>query len=190
MSEAPILDFATRKAWAAWLAKNHAKSAGVWLRIAKKGSGAGSVSYAEALEDALCHGWIDGQKKPESDAAWLQRFVPRSEKSIWSRINREKADALVADGRMKPAGLSAIERAKANGRWEAAYDSPSKATVPDDLQAALDANPGAKAFFATLNSANRYAVLWRVQTARKAETRARRIRQFVEMLARHEQLHP
>ncbi len=190
MPEIDILEFAGRKAWAGWLARNHAKSAGVWLRIAKKGSGAKSVSYAEALEEALCYGWIDGQKKPESETAWLQRFVPRADKSMWSRINREKADALAADGRMKPAGLEAVERAKANGRWEAAYDSQSRATVPDDLKAALEDNPGAKAFFATLDSANRYAVLWRVQTARKAETRARRIQQFVDMLARHEKLHP
>ena len=188
--DARILDFAGPQAWAAWLAENHAKAAGAWLRLAKKSSPAKSVTYAEALEEALCHGWIDGQKKPESGAAWLQKFVPRSDRSIWSKINREKAEALIAENRMKPAGMRAIERAKENGQWDSAYDSPSRATVPDDLAAALDRNPRAKAFFATLDGANRYAVLWRVQTARKPETRARRIEQSVDMLARGETIHP
>jgi len=185
-----IVEFRAARSWETWLAKNHARSAGVWLRLAKKASGLESVSCAEALEVALCYGWIDGQKKPESATAWLQRFVPRTERSIWSRINREKAKALIAAGRMKPAGLAAIERARANGRWETAYDSHRSATVPADLQAELDRNPRAAKFFATLDRANRYAVLFRIQTARKPETRQRRISQFVAMLARGEKLHP
>jgi len=148
-----------------------------------------SVTYPEALDVALCFGWIDGQKKSDTAATWLQKFTPRSKRSIWSKINREKALALIAGGRMKPAGLQEIERAKADGRWEAAYESQSRAEVPADLQAALDANPKANVFFATLNSQNRYAVLFRIHHAKKAETRARRIKQFVEMLAKGEKLH-
>ncbi|MGO9010447.1 MAG: YdeI/OmpD-associated family protein [Bryobacteraceae bacterium] len=187
---APILEFRTSKRWEDWLRKNHSRSAGVWLRLAKSASGVRSVTYGEALEAALCYGWIDGQKKSESENAWLQRFILRKERSVWSKVNRRKALALIEAGRMQPAGLRAIERAKANGHWEAAYDSPRTATVPADLQAALDASPRAKAFFVTLNSQNRYAVLYRIQTARKAETRSKRIAQFVAMLGRHEKLHP
>jgi uncharacterized protein YdeI (YjbR/CyaY-like superfamily) len=182
--------FKSKRAWLAWLEKNHATNPGLWLRFAKKGSQLKSMSYQEALEAALCYGWIDGQKRPKNEEAWLQRFVPRSSRSIWSKINREKALALIASGEMKPAGLQAIEGAKKNGRWEAAYDSPSRATVPADLQAALDANSRAAAFFQTLNSANRYAILWRIQTVKKAETRARKIEQFLAMLERHEKIHP
>jgi len=185
-----ILLFPHQKAWETWLAANHATSAGVWLRLAKKGSPIQSVTYNEALEAALCYGWIDAQKQPESEQAWLQRFTPRRPKSIWSKVNREKAAALIKAARMQPAGLEQIERAKQDGRWDAAYDSPGAAEVPEDLQSALDRNPQARAFFRTLDRANRYAVLWRIQTAKKAETRARRIRQFVEMLERHEKLHP
>ena len=148
------------------------------------------MSYGEALEVALCYGWIDGQKRSEGEAAWLQRFIPRAKKSGWSKINRKKVLTLIEAGRMKPAGLKAIERAKADGSWDAAYDSPSTATVPADLQAALDENPRAKTFFSTLDSRNRYAVLYRIQTVKKAETRSRKIGQFVEMLARNEKLHP
>lgn len=148
------------------------------------------MSYSEALESALCYGWIDGQKRPENEKTWLQRFVPRSEKSIWSKINREKAEVFIKNGRMTPVGREAIERAKANGRWTAAYDSPSRATVPVDLQAALDANAPAKSFFEALDRANRYAILFRIQTVKKAETRVRKIQQFVEMLANHEKIHP
>jgi uncharacterized protein YdeI (YjbR/CyaY-like superfamily) len=173
-----------------WLDKNHSKSPGIWMRLAKKASGSQSVSYSEALEVALCYGWIDGQKKSDGEAAWLQKFIPRAKKSGWSKVNRKKALALIEAGGMKPAGLQAIERAKADGSWDAAYDSPSTATVPNDLQAALDKNPRAKTFFATLDSQNRYAVLYRIQTVKKAETRSRKIQQFVEMLARSEKLHP
>jgi uncharacterized protein YdeI (YjbR/CyaY-like superfamily) len=182
--------FKSKQDWAAWLEKNHQTSEGLWLRLAKKDSGLRSVSYAEAIEVALCYGWIDGQKKPESEQIWLQKFISRSTRSVWSKINREKALALVASGDMKPAGLEAIENAKKNGRWEAAYDSPSGATVPADFQAALDASPKATAFFKTLNKANSYAILWRIQTVKKAETRARKIEHFIGMLERREKIHP
>lgn len=181
--------FKSKPDWAAWLEKNHGKSSGLWLRLAKKDSGMRSVSYKEALDVALCYGWIDAQKRPEDDKTWLQRFAPRSEKSIWSKINRQKALELIACGDMKAAGLEVIESAKKNGRWEAAYDSPSRATVPEDLQVALNRNARAKAFFEKLDGANRYAVLFRIQTVKKAETRVRKIREFVEMLARGEKIH-
>ena len=185
-----IVLFPHQKAWLAWLAANHAKSDGLWLRLAKKGAAIQSVSYADALEAALCYGWIDAQKKGESEQAWLQRFTPRRPKSIWSKVNREKAAALIEAGRMHSAGLAQVERAKQDGRWDAAYDSPGNAEVPEDFQAALDRNARAKAFFGGIDRANRYAILWRIQTAKKAETRARRILQFVEMLERHEKIHP
>jgi uncharacterized protein YdeI (YjbR/CyaY-like superfamily) len=190
LDDLPIKLFRSQQDWAAWLDKNHRKSAGVWLRLAKKGSPLRSVSYHEALEVALCYGWIDGQKRPENEQTWLQRFVSRSGKSIWSKINREKALALIASGEMKAAGLEAIESAKENGRWKTAYDSPSQAIVPSDFQAALDANPRAAAFFKTHDRANRYAVLWRIQTVKKAETRIRKIEQFIAMLERGERIHP
>jgi uncharacterized protein YdeI (YjbR/CyaY-like superfamily) len=186
----PVRLFKSKRDWAAWLEKNHRKSTVLWLRLAKKGSRLRSITYQEALEVALCYGWIDGQKRPENEQTWLQRFVLRSSQSIWSKINREKALALIASGEMKAAGLEAIEAAKKNGRWDAAYDSPSGATVPSDFQGALDANPRAAAFFKTLDRANRYAVLWRIQTVKKAETRARKIQQFIEMLQREEKIHP
>jgi uncharacterized protein YdeI (YjbR/CyaY-like superfamily) len=182
--------FATQAAWSVWLDRNHRRSDGLWMRIAKKGSGLRSVTYGEALEVALCYGWIDGQKRGESDAAWLQRFLPRSSKSIWSKINRDKAVALIATGRMKVAGVEAIEAAKNCGTWDAAYDSPKAANVPEDFQSALDANPGAREFFQSLDGANRYALLFRIQTVKKAETRERKIREFVEMLNRKETIHP
>lgn len=186
----PIRLFKRKEDWAAWLEKKHRQSPGLWLRLAKKGAAFESLTYKEALEVALCYGWIDAQKRPESEDGWLQRFMPRSPRSLWSKINREKACALIASGAMKPAGLAAIESAKQAGRWEAAYDSPSGAAVPSDLQNALDASPPAKTFFETLNKANRYAILWRIQTVKKAETRARKIREFVTMLERKEKFHP
>jgi uncharacterized protein YdeI (YjbR/CyaY-like superfamily) len=176
-------------ALSAWLEKNHHISAGIWLRLAKKNSGLRSVTYAEALEIALCYGWIDGHKRPESEQAWLQKFCPRSAKSIWSKINREKALALIEAGRMTPAGHEAIEQAKSNGRWDSAYDSPSRAAVPHDFQTALDASPRANAFFKTLDRANRYAILFRIQTGKKPETRTRNIQKFVSMLERGEKIH-
>ncbi|HEX9107507.1 MAG TPA: YdeI/OmpD-associated family protein [Longimicrobiales bacterium] len=186
----PTLAFGSQEELVAWLERNHADSAGIWLRIARKDSGQRSVSYADALEAALCFGWIDGQKRPSDDSWWLQRFTPRKPRSVWSKVNREKAQALIAAGRMRPAGLEQVERARADGRWQAAYDSQSRAEVPPDLQAALDASPAAAAFFRTLNAANRYAILYRLQSARKPETRARRLRSFVEMLERGETIYP
>jgi uncharacterized protein YdeI (YjbR/CyaY-like superfamily) len=189
-SDVPVVQFKHQKDWAAWLDKNHAKSPGIWLKLAKTATGIKSVSYAEAVEVALCYGWIDGQTKGYDESWWLQKFTPRGVKSIWSKINREKAQALIKNGQMKPAGLKAVESARQDGRWDAAYDSPSGATVPDDFQAELDRNAKAKAFFATLNSQNRYAILHRLQTAKKAETRAKRIQQFIRMLEKNEKLYP
>jgi uncharacterized protein YdeI (YjbR/CyaY-like superfamily) len=162
----------------------------VWLKIAKKGAGIDSVSYAEALEVALCYGWIDGQKGRFDDEHWLQRFTARKAASRWSKINRDKATELIERGEMRPAGLREVERAKADGRWDAAYAGQGTATVPDDLRRALDANDRARAFFATLDAANRYAILYRVQDAKKPETRARRIAKYVAMLAEHDTIHP
>ena len=184
------LPFASKKKWADWLAKQHDKSAGVWLKLAKKGSEIPSLTYDEALEVALCYGWIDGQKKGFNDKFWLQKFTPRSARSIWSKINTEKAERLIKSGEMKPAGLKAIEAAKQDGRWDAAYESQKNISVPDDFQAALDKNAKAKAFFTTLNSVNRYAILFRIHNVKRAETRTKRIQQFVEMLERGEKLYP
>jgi uncharacterized protein YdeI (YjbR/CyaY-like superfamily) len=189
-SDLPIVQPRNRAAWARWLEEHHASSRGVWLRMSKKGAATITITYPEALEEALCYGWIDGQARRFDDESYFQRFTPRGKRSIWSKVNRTKVDALTAAGRMKPAGLAAVEAARADGRWDAAYDSQRDATVPEDLQAALDRNPKAKKFFATLTSQNRYAVLFRVQTAKRAETRAKRITDFVAMLARGETLHP
>jgi len=185
----PVRLFATPAAWSVWLDQNHRSSQGLWLRLAKKDSGLRSVTYGEALEIALCYGWIDGQKRGESEQAWLQRFLPRSAKNIWSKINREKAAALIAGGRMKVAGLEAVECARKDGRWDAAYDSPKTAKVPEKFQAALDASPRAWEFFQSLDGANWYAVLFRIQTVKKPETRARKIREFVAMLERNETIY-
>jgi len=189
-TDLPTLPFVTKNKWAEWLARQHDQSAGVWLKLAKKDSGIASVTYDEALEAALCYGWIDGQKKGFDDKYWLQKFTPRGPKSIWSKINTVKAEKLIASGEMKPAGLKAIELAKQDGRWEAAYESQKNISVPEDFESELNQNKKAKAFFATLNSVNRYAILFRIQTAKKAETRVRRIQQFVEMLERGEKLYP
>lgn len=176
--------------WARWLKRHHASATGVWLRIAKKDSGIASIDYAAALEEALCWGWIDGQRKSDDAQYFQQRFTPRTKRSIWSQINRAKVLKLIEEGRMQPAGHAEIERAKADGRWDAAYEGVAAATVPPDLQAALDADKKAAKFFATLDSRNRFAVLFRTQSAKKPETRARRIAQFVEMLAKGEKIHP
>jgi uncharacterized protein YdeI (YjbR/CyaY-like superfamily) len=189
-TDPPMLSFERQKDWAVWLDKNHATSSGVWLKLAKKASGVQSVTYDEALEVALCYGWIDGQKKSYDETSWLQKFTPRGPKSIWSKINTDKARQLIEIGKMKPAGLKAVESARQDGRWDAAYASPSKAVVPDDLQAELDRNAKARAFFATLDSRNRYAILHRIHTAKKAETRAKRIEQFVRMLEKKEKIYP
>ncbi len=188
--EVPTLLFDEIQSWEKWLAKNHASSPGIWMRFGRKDSGVRSVTHKEALEAALCYGWIDGQSRSESKTTWLQKFVPRGPRTIWSKINREAATALIKSGRMKPAGLAAVERAKQDGRWAAAYDGQKNATVPEDLQAAFNKNAKARDFFAALDSKNRYAVLFRLQTTKKSETRARRIEKFVDMLAKHEKLHP
>jgi uncharacterized protein YdeI (YjbR/CyaY-like superfamily) len=185
-----VVSFAETAEWSAWLKSRHHSSTGVWMKIAKKASGHASITYAEALEVALAWGWIDGQKGKSDGAWWLQKFTPRGARSMWSQINREKALALIAAGKMMPSGLAEVERAKKDGRWDRAYESQSRASVPEDLEAALAKNARAAKFFATLDSRNRYAVLFRVQHAKKAETRARRIAQFVEMLAKGEKLHP
>ncbi len=186
----PIIPFASQEDWERWLAEHHGTSKGLWLKIAKKDTGIDTVTYAEALDGALCYGWIDGQKGALDDQFWLQKFTPRGPRSKWSKINREKAGVLIEAGRVKPAGLAAIEQARSDGRWEQAYASQSKAVVPEDLQKELDRNPKAAAFFATLDSANRYAVLYRIQEAKKPETRARRIEKFIGMLNRGEKVHP
>ena len=188
-TELPTLPFASKKKWADWLAKQHDKSTGVWLKLGKKGTGISSVTYEEALDIALCYGWIDGQKKGFDDQYWLQKFTPRGKKSIWSKINTEKAENLIASGEMKPAGLKTIEAAKQDGRWKAAYHSQKTMEVPEDFLSALEKNKKAKDFFATLKSAQRYSIMFRIQTAKKAETREKRIRQFVEMLERGETFH-
>lgn len=186
----PTRLFARQQDWLKWLTANHNTSSGVWLQLAKKNADAQSITYDEAIEVALCFGWIDGQKKAHSDQYWLQKVTPRSAKSVWSQINKQKALALIKSGRMKPAGLKEIERARLDGRWEAAYDSASKSSVPDDFQSALDGNARAKKFFESLDRRNRYAVLFRIQTATNAEARAKKISQFVQMLAKHEKIHP
>lgn len=185
----PVLTFESAREWAAWLADKHDTAPGVWLRIAKAGA-APSVSYSDALDEALCFGWIDGQKGAVDEAYWRQRFTPRTPRSRWSKINRDRAEALIAAGRMHAAGLRQVEAARADGRWAAAYEGQKTATVPADLQQALDADPAAAAFFATLNGQNRYAILYRVQDAKRPATRAARIEKFVDMLARGEKLHP
>jgi uncharacterized protein YdeI (YjbR/CyaY-like superfamily) len=188
-TELPLLPFESKKKWADWLAKQHDKSAGLWLKLAKKDSGIASLTYEEALEVALCYGWIDGQKKGFDDKYWLQKFTPRGSKSIWSKINTEKVERLIKSGEMMPAGLKTIEAAKKDGRWDAAYASQKNISIPEDFRAALDKNKKAKAFFDTLKSAERYSFLFRIQTAKKAETRAKRIQQFIEMLEKNEKFH-
>jgi uncharacterized protein YdeI (YjbR/CyaY-like superfamily) len=188
-AELPTLPFESKKKWADWLAKQHDKSSGIWLKIGKKDTGIPSVTYEEALDVALCYGWIDGQKKGFDEKYWLQKFTPRGPKSIWSKINTEKAERLIGSGEIKPAGLKAIELAKQDGRWESAYASQKNISIPEDFQAVLGKNKKAKTFFATLKSAERYSFLFRIHNARKPETRAKRIQQFVVMLEKGEKLH-
>lgn len=189
-SDLKISLFQNKDAWEDWLSNHFDSSSGLWLRISKKQAELPSITYPEALEVALCYGWIDGQKKKYDEISWLQKFTPRGPRSIWSKINRAKALELIERGMMKPAGLAAIERARKNGQWESAYDSFKTTTIPPDLQMALNKSPEAAAFFATLNSQNRYAILFRIQTAKKSETRQKRIEQFIRMLERHEKLYP
>jgi len=185
----PIAPFASRKAWVAWLEEQHNKSDGLWLKIAKKGSGIETVTFQEALNVALCYGWIDGQRARFDERFFLQRFTPRRSRSKWSRVNREKVTKLIETGEMKPSGLREVERAKADGRWDAAYEPQSTATVPDDLLGELEKNDAAREFFSALNSANRYAILYQIQDAKRPETRARRIEKYVAMLAEHKKLY-
>ncbi len=186
----PVLGFADLDAWESWLDEQHATAPGVWLKIPKKGSGAPGVSYSEALETALCYGWIDGQKGRLDDQYWLQRFTPRKPGSRWSKINTDKAADLIEAGRMQPAGLREVELAREDGRWDAAYAGQRSMGVPEDLERALAADEAARAFFATLNGVNRYAILYRIGDAKRPETRAKRIAKFVAMLAAHETIHP
>jgi uncharacterized protein YdeI (YjbR/CyaY-like superfamily) len=186
----PVLGFGDPDTWESWLAEHHAISPGVWLKIAKKGSGVPGVSYPEALEVALCYGWIDGQKGRLDDEYWLQRFTPRKAGSRWSKINTEKAAELIEAGRMQPAGMREVEAARKDGRWDAAYAGQRAVVVPEDLERALAADDAARAFFATLNSVNRYAILYRIGDAKRPETRARRIAKYVAMLAAHETIYP
>jgi uncharacterized protein YdeI (YjbR/CyaY-like superfamily) len=179
----PIVHAAEAKAFEKWLRANHAKSDGIWLALAKKTGAKTSVSYVEAVETALCWGWIDGQKKKRDDDYSLQRFTPRRPRSRWSQTNVDRVAALIKSKRMQPPGLAEVEKAKADGRWDAAYAPASTITVPDDLAAALNKNKEAKAFFATINAANRYAILYRIESVKKPETRARNIEKFVAMLA-------
>ncbi len=185
----PILLFAAPPELEAWLEENHERPDGFWLKVAKKGSGERSVTYAEALELALCFGWIDSQKRGHDEKFFLQRFTPRRPRGRWSRINRDKAEELIAGGAMRPAGLVEVEAAKADGRWEAAYEGQRTAKVPDDLQRELDDNEAAREFFATLDGANRYAIVYRLNDAKKPETRERRLHKFVAMLERGEKIH-
>jgi uncharacterized protein YdeI (YjbR/CyaY-like superfamily) len=189
-NDLPILSFETQADWEVWLKEHRADSKGIWLKIAKKGTGTPSVDYLQALESAICYGWIDGQKAAFDEAFWLQKFTPRGPKSRWSSRNREKALALIAEGRMQPSGLQQVELAQADGRWEQAYASQSQIAIPPDLQSELDKNPEAMEFFSTLDSRNRYAILYRIQTAKKPETRAARIRRFIEMLAKKQRIYP
>jgi uncharacterized protein YdeI (YjbR/CyaY-like superfamily) len=186
----PIVFFDSQPDWEGWLREHHQESLGVWLKLAKKESGIPSVNYAQALEGALIYGWIDGQKAPLDGQFWLQKFTPRRPKSRWSQVNRAKIEALMEAGRMQPAGLRQVEQAKADGRWEAAYPSQSSMTVPEDLQQALDATPTAQAFFETLDSANRYAVLYRIHMAEGDTARAAMIEKMVKMLAEQKKIHP
>jgi uncharacterized protein YdeI (YjbR/CyaY-like superfamily) len=185
----PVAEFASAREWSRWLAKNHASAKELWLRLAKKGATKKTVTRAEALEVALCHGWIDGQARTENDDYWLQRFTPRTRRSKWSKINRDAAEALIAAGKMKPAGLAAVEAAKADGRWEAAYASPRNMSVPEDLAKELAKRPKAEKLFRSLDAQNRYAILYRIHDAKREETRARRIAKYVDMLERGETIY-
>jgi uncharacterized protein YdeI (YjbR/CyaY-like superfamily) len=185
----PRAAFASPAAWERWLEDNHARADGVWVEIAKQGTGIDSVRYPEVLEIVLCFGWIDGRREALDEQRYLQRFTPRRRRSRWSKINRDAAERLIAEGRMRPAGLAEVERARADGRWEAAYEGQSRITIPEDLARELDARPDAKAFFEGLSSQNRYAILYRLQEAKRPETRARRLAKFVAMLEAGETIH-
>jgi uncharacterized protein YdeI (YjbR/CyaY-like superfamily) len=186
----PQLAFPSAADWEEWLERNHAASDGLWIRMAKRDAGVDSVRYPEVLDCALCFGWIDGRREALDERHFLQRFTPRRPRSRWSRINRDKAERQITGGRMRQAGLGEVQRAKADGRWDAAYEGQRDITIPDDLQRELDTHPKAKAFFAELSSQNRYAILYRLQDAKKPQTRARRLAKFVAMLEAEERIHP
>jgi uncharacterized protein YdeI (YjbR/CyaY-like superfamily) len=189
VDDLPVISFASLEEWESWLEKDNGRSAGIWLRIYKKDSGVKSLSYPEALDGALCYGWIDGLKRPFDKQSWIQRFTPRRSKSLWSKINTGHVERLTQLGKIKPAGLAAIEAAKKDGRWDAAYHSPGKAAVPKDFLDALSKNKKAKAFFETLNKTNRYSIAWRLQTAKKPETRERRMKAILQMLVHGKKYH-
>ena len=189
IKEVPTLVFPDAVAWATWLSDNYLLESGIWLKIAKKATGVTTVSYAEALEEALCWGWIDGMAKSLDAAYYVQKFTPRRKRSLWSKVNIGKAEALISSGRMRPPGFAAIEAAKADGRWEAAYDSAKEAVVPPDLAAALEADPGTKTYFESLNSANRYAALWRLMTARTDAVRSARLEKILSVLKERKTFH-
>jgi uncharacterized protein YdeI (YjbR/CyaY-like superfamily) len=189
MPDRPVLQCASRQEWEAWLAANHASAREIWLRFAKKGAPISTVSRADALAGALCYGWIDGQAATLDESFWLQRFTPRRRRSKWSQINREAALELIASGQMQPSGLAEVESARRDGRWDAAYAPPSTMAVPEDLELRLRQNPAARAFFDQLDAQNRYAILYRIHEAKRAETRARRIETYIAMLQRGETIH-
>jgi uncharacterized protein YdeI (YjbR/CyaY-like superfamily) len=185
----PIIAFETPAEWKKWLAQNHTQTSGIWLRIFKKGSNAASVTHAEALDEALCYGWIDGQRNKYDDSSFLQKFTPRRRKSIWSKINTRHVERLTKAGKMKPSGHAEVEAAKADGRWQQAYDSHRSMTLPEDFLMELEKNPKAKSFFETLNKTNLYSIAFRLQTAKKPETRQKRMKEILEMLSRGEKFH-
>jgi uncharacterized protein YdeI (YjbR/CyaY-like superfamily) len=185
----PVIAFQTAKEWRTWLSKNYQVSIGIWLKISKKDSKEKTISYAEALEESLCYGWIDGQKKSLDEQAWLQKFCPRGPKSIWSKVNIAHVERLTKAGKMEPEGLKAVASAKADGRWEAAYDSPSKMTVPDDFINELSKNKKALEFYKTLNKANLFSIAFRLQTAKKPETRQKRVEIILDMLSKGQKFH-
>ena len=185
-----IISFKSTNQWASWLDRNHSKSNGIWIRFFKKAAAEKTINHAEALDIALCYGWIDGQAKAYDEKSWLQKFTPRRAKSLWSKRNIEHVERLVSENKMKAAGLREVEQAKRDGRWDAAYDSPSKSTIPEDFLKALSKNKKAKAFFDTLNKTNLYSISWRLQTAKKPETREKRMKSILAMLGRGEKFHP
>jgi len=189
MDELAVLEFRSQKKWEEWLDKNHTQREAVWLKFAKKNSGETTVNYGEALDMALCYGWIDSQVKSFDDKFYLQKFSPRRVGSVWSDINRGKIERLIAEGRMQPAGLAQVEAAKADGRWEAAYSSQSMVEVPEDFKKALAKNKKAAQFFETISKSNRYAIIWRLHHSKKPETRAANIKKFIGMLSEGKTLH-
>jgi uncharacterized protein YdeI (YjbR/CyaY-like superfamily) len=188
LANIPIVTFADSTAWQAWLADNHTNQIGVWIKIAKKGSGIPSVTHAQALDEALCYGWIDGMRRGLDEQYFLQKFTPRRKRSLWSKVNIAKVEALIADKRMQTPGLAEIELAKSDGRWDAAYESQASATIPDDLTAALESNLRAGEFFSTLTKAERYAILWRLMTAKTPDIRTTRLNKMIEKLASNQKV--